>query len=189
MNINNYLVEKTLQLTIKQIKSERISLNLTQKEFADFVGVKYTAYRSFEQTGKIALENFIAILLKLNKGDALNDFLSSFEVIESKDRVRKENKETVTLLSPIISINQKQIILDKSVFGAELFYSVEDGYKYEVSNFIPIVLNKWNDKNLMLLIKYFGEARLKPYVLKQKDISLLKAFNKHIKYLKKSLNA
>ena len=190
MDFNTLAVEKTLQFVKKQIKNERISLALTQKEFAEFVGIKYTAYRSFEQEGKITLENLIAILIKLNKGDAFNNFFSSFEIIENKERVRGETKKDENIyLQPIISIQQKQIILDKNLFGNELFYSVDNGYKYEISNFIPIVLNKWNDKYLMLLIKYFGEARLKPYILKQKDISLLKSFNKHIRYLKKSYHA
>ena len=36
----------------------------------------------------------------------------------------------------------------------------------------------------MLLIKYFGEDRLKPYILKKKDIKLLKSFNSHLKYIR-----
>ena len=33
------------------------------------------------------------------------------------------------------------IRLDKKIFGPELFYSVEDGHKFEVPNFINIICN------------------------------------------------
>ena len=64
-----------------------------------------------------------------------------------------------------------------------MFYSVDDGHKYEIPNFINIVLNKWDDRRLMLLIKYFGEERLKLHIVKLKDVKVLKSFNKHIKYM------
>jgi hypothetical protein len=47
-------------------------------------------------------------------------------------------------------------------------------------------LNKWDDRRLMLLIKYFGEERLKLHIVKLKDVKVLKSFNKHIKYMKRS---
>ena len=80
-------------------------------------------------------------------------------------------------------VEQKQIILDKELFGEELFYSVENGHVYEIPNFINIILSAWDEKRLMLLIKYFGIERIKPYIVKQKDIKILKSFNQHVKYL------
>lgn len=53
--------------------------------------------------------------------------------------------------------------------------------KFQIS--LNIVLSAWNEKKLMLLIKYFGIERLKPYIVKLKDIKLLKSFNQHVKYL------
>lgn len=91
-------------------------------------------------------------------------------------------------LKPIIEPSQKYIILDKKLFGEELFYSVEDGHRYEIPNFINIVLNKWNEKRLMLLLKYFGPERLAYHVIERKDINLLKSFNKHKAHIYKQLN-
>ncbi|OCL85386.1 hypothetical protein [Arcobacter porcinus] len=66
-----------------------------------------------------------------------------------------------------------------------MFYSIENGHIYEILNFINIVLSAWNDKRLMLLIKYFGEERIKTHILNQKDIKLLKSFNAHLEYIRK----
>ena len=52
-----------------------------------------------------------------------------------------------------------------------------------MNNFINIILSAWDKKRLMLLIKYFGIERIKPYIVKQKDIKILKSFNQHVKYL------
>ena len=89
------------------------------------------------------------------------------------------------MTKPIVLPSQKQITLDKQIFGNELFYSVENGHIYEVSTFISILLSHCSDERLMLLLRYFGVDRLKPYVLKEKNIDLLKKFNKHVTYLKK----
>lgn len=189
-NITFKIVKVTTSAS-KKIRAERIALDLTQEEFSDFVDIKYATYKVFEQKGKISFENYIRILIKLNKEEQFLKFLDGFEFNEEKERVSSNKKEENNtniqniFLKPIIEVNQKQIILDKKVFGAELFYSVEDGHSYEIPTFINIVLSNWNDKRLMLLIKYFGEERLKPHIIKQKDIPLLKSFNQHLKHIKR----
>lgn len=185
--MNNTNVEKLLKSASKKIRAERIALGLTQEEFSDFVDIKYSTYKSFEQSNKISFENYIKVLIKINQEEQFLRFLDGFEFNEEK--MRATNKELNTLnqyLQPIIKVEQKEIVLDKKIFGNELFYSVQDGHKYDIPNFINIVLNKWDDKRLMLLIKYFGEERLKPHIIKLKDIKLLKAFNLHIKYIKRT---
>jgi len=181
-NITDSKVEKKLILAAKKVRAERIALDLTQEEFASFTDIKYSTYKSFEQKGRISFENYIKILININKLEQFDKFLDGFEFNEQKERIGK-NIENNEFLRPIIKAEQKRISLDKSIFGAELFYSVEDGHMYDVPTFINIVLQKWNDKRVMLLIKYFGEERLKSIIIKQKDIRLLKTFNKHIKYI------
>ena len=177
---------KILKSASKKIRAERIALELNQEEFSNFVDIKYATYKSFEQKGKITFENYVKILIKLNKQEQFLKFLDGFEFNEQKERANKKSDDKINIfLKPIIEVNQKHIILDKKVFGEELFYSVENGHTYEIPNFINIVLNSWDEKRLMLLIKYFGEERLKPYILEQKDIKLLKSFNLHIKYIKR----
>jgi len=185
---NNTL--KILKLASKKIRAERIALDLTQEEFSNFIEIKYATYKNFEQKGKISFENFVQILIKLKKEEQFLEFLGGFEFNEQKERSLNNRKSSSTedilkntYLKPIIKVEQKQVILDKEVFGDELFYSVENGHIYEVPNFINIVLSAWNEKRLMLLIKYFGIERLKPYIVKLKDIKLLKSFNQHVKYL------
>ncbi len=179
--------EKILVSASKKIRAERIGLNLTQKEFAEFVDITHSSYMRYEQSGQISFESYIKILIKLNKQEQFSKFLDGFEFDDQKERafISDKNKKFSNFINPIIAPNKKYIILDKDVFGAELFYSVEDGHKYEVNTFINIVLNSWDDKRLMQLLKYFGEKRMKPYILKQKDIKLLKAFNRHIKSIKR----
>jgi len=181
----NIIADEILQYTNKAIRAERIALNLTQKEFANLIGITYPTYRNFEQKNKISYDNFILILIKLNKNDEFLKFLKGFDIINSKQRARIDIPNPYTkIIDPIISISQKQITLDKNIFGNELFYSVENGHLYEVSNFITIMLNNYNDKRLSLLLRYFGDERLKPFILKQKNLDLLKKFNTHIKYMK-----
>ena len=171
------------------IRDERIANNLTQKEFSDFVNVKYPTYRAFEQDGKISLTNFLLILNGLNKLKEFEQFLDGFEYKSgiTNSRVEKKEQKNSDILDPIVKPSQKHIVLDKSIFGNELFYSVDNGHIYDVSNFISIMLSNFNEKRIMLLLKYFGEKRLKPYILKEKNIKLLKMFNKHIAYIKKAL--
>jgi transcriptional regulator with XRE-family HTH domain len=179
MNINN--MDNLLNQAKQSIRNERVALNLTQKEFALMVGLKYPTYRAFEQTGKISFESFIQILIKLNKDKEFVSFLNSFEFDIQQQRARANDKEKSFVVTPIISPSQKQIVLDKDVFGHELFYSVENGHIYDVSTFISIILNNCTDKNLM----YFGEKRLKPYILKTNNLTLLEKFNKHISHIQK----
>lgn len=181
-------IYKILKSASKKVRAERIALELSQEEFANFVDIKYPTYKTFEQKGKITFENYVKILIKINKEDQFNKFLDGFEFNEQKERANKKIDSSNVYLNPIIETSQKLIILDKKVFGEELFYSVEDGHSYEISNFINIVLKKWDEKRLMLLFKYFGADRLKPYVLEQKDIQLLKSFNRHVKHIAKQFN-
>ena len=180
---------KISKLASKKIRAERIALDLTQEEFSNFIEIKYATYKNFEQKGKISFENFIQILIKLKKEELFLEFLDGFEFNEQKERsssnknANNENTIKSSYLNPIIKIEQKQIILDKELFGEELFYSVENGHVYEIPNFINIILSAWDEKRLMLLIKYFGIERIKPYIVKQKDIKILKSFNQHVKYL------
>ena len=180
---------KISKLASKKIRAERIALDLTQEEFSNFIEIKYATYKNFEQKGKISFENFIQILIKLKKEELFLEFLDGFEFNEQKERsssnknANNENTIKSSYLNPIIKIEQKQIILDKELFGEELFYSVENGHIYEIPNFINIILSAWDKKRLMLLIKYFGIERIKPYIVKQKDIKILKSFNQHVKYL------
>ena len=180
---------KISKLASKKIRAERIALDLTQEEFSNFIEIKYATYKNFEQKGKISFENFIQILIKLKKEELFLEFLDGFEFNEQKERsssnknANNENTIKSSYLNPIIQVEQKQIILDKELFGEELFYSVENGHVYEIPNFINIILSAWDEKRLMLLIKYFGIERIKPYIVKQKDINLLKSFNQHVKYL------
>lgn len=186
--VSLHQIDELLQKTKKSIRNERIALGLTQKEFAEFIGLKYATYRSFEQEGKISLENFMYILDELNKSIEYNKFLDGFEFENAKKRARPEQNNTQNFMTkPIVSPSQKQITLDKQIFGNELFYSVENGHVYEVSTFITILLKHYSDERLLLLLRYFGADRLKPYVLKEKNIDLLKKFNKHINYLKKQV--
>lgn len=181
-----YKIEELLQQSKKSVRNERIALGLTQKEFADLIGLKYATYRHFEQEGKISLENFLSILNTLNKSVEYKKFLDGFEFESAKERAKPErNTKQNSMTKPIVAPSQKQITLDKEIFGNELFYSVENGHVYEVSTFISIMLSHYTDEKLVLLLRYFGIERLKPYVLKEKNIDLLKKFNKHVAYLKK----
>ena len=181
-------IDELLQKSKKSVRNERIALGLTQKEFANFIGVKYGTYRNFEQEGKLSFENFLYILDGLNKSIEYSKFLDGFEFESAKERVSHEKNRMQNIMTmPIVLPSQKQITLDKQIFGNDLFYSVENGHLYEVSTLITIVLKQYNDERILLLIRYFGVDRLKPYVLKEKNIDLLKKFNKHVTYLKKRL--
>ena len=181
-------INKILKSASKKIRAERIALELSQEEFADFVNIKLSTYKTFEQKGKITFENYVKILIKINKIEQFKYFLDGFEFNEQKERAYKKNDDNNIYIKPIIDASQKEIILDKKVFGPELFYSLEDGHKFEVANFINIILNNWDERRLMLLFKYFGQDRLKPYILERKDINLLKSFNKHLVYVSKQLH-
>ena len=178
-------IKKILIAASKKIRAERIALELSQEEFANFVGIKYATYKTFEQKGKITFENYVKILIKINKQEQFNKFLEGFEFNDQKERTNKKNEDRNIYIKSIIEPSQKYIILDKKVFGEELFYSVEDGHRYEIPNFINIVLSKWNERRLMLLFKYFGAERLTPHIVENKDINLLKTFNKHKKHFYK----
>ncbi|WP_457748557.1 helix-turn-helix domain-containing protein [Sulfurimonas sp.] len=173
------------------VRNERIAIGLSQKEFSEFIGIKYPTYRNFEQKGTITLKNFLIVLSGLNKYEDFEKFMDGFEFKSgsSHSRAVKKKNDHIEHFEPIIKPSQKKIALDKEIFGSEAFYSVENGHVYDVSKFIKIMLKNYNDRTLMLLLKYFGEKRLKPYVLQERDIGLLKKFNKHVKYMKEKLHA
>jgi len=180
---------KSTLITIKDsVRNERVAINLSQKEFSEFINIKYSTYRNFEQNGTVSLSNFLLILNGLNKYEEFEKFMSGFEYQSGVYNQRVDKQiNTHSILSPIVDASQKQIILDKNIFGNELFYSVDNGHVYEVSRFISIMLTDFNDKRLMLLLKYFGEKRLKPYILREKNINLLKKFNKHVSFINKEI--
>lgn len=183
---SSFKIDALLHQSKKAVRNERIALGLTQKEFSQFVGIKYATYRYFEQEGKISLENFLLVLDALNKSLEYKRFLEGFEFESARERANPElNTKQNSMTKPIVTPSQKQITLDKLIFGNELFYSVENGHVYEVSTFISIMLRDYTDERLVLLLRYFGVERLKPYTLKEKNIDLLQKFNKHIIYFKK----
>jgi len=173
------------------VRNERIAIGLSQKEFSEFIGIKYPTYRNFEQKGTITLKNFLVVLNGLNRYEDFEKFMNGFEFKSGNpySRAVKKKNEHIEHSEPIIKPSQKKIVLDKEIFGSEPFYSVENGHLYDVSTFIKILLKNYNDKILMLLLKYFGEKRLKPYILQEKDIKLLKKFNKHVEYMKENQHA
>ena len=179
-------IDTLIKQSSRSVRNERIALGLTQKEFADFIGLKYATYRYFEQEGKISLENFLLILNAINKDIEYKRFLDGFEFQSSRERVTPDqNDPQNVIIKPIVSPSQKQITLDKQIFGNELFYSVENGHVYDISTFISIMLANYNDERIVLLLRYFGVDRLKPYVLREKNIDLLKKFNRHVDYIKR----
>lgn len=186
------IIPKNIEQHIKQIRTsvrhERIANNLSQKEFSEFIDIKYATYRAFEQDGKISLINFLLIINGLNKYEEFKKFIDSFEYESGIEHSRVDKrKDKYTIFKPIVEASQKQIVLDKNIFGNELFYSVDSGHIYEVSRFISIMLSGFNDERIMLLLKYFGVKRLKPYILKEKNIQLLKKFNKHVAFINKAI--
>ena len=69
--------------------------------------------------------SYVKILIKINKEEQFNKFLEGFEFNDQKERTNKKNENDNIYLKPIIEPSQKYIILDKKVFGEELFYSGE----------------------------------------------------------------
>ena len=116
-------VQKILMVASKKIRAERIALELSQEEFANFVDIKYATYKTFEQKGKITFENYVKILIKINKEEQFNKFLEGFEFNDQKERANKKNENDNIYLKPIIEPSQKYIILDKKGFR------LEDGWK------------------------------------------------------------
>ena len=85
-------VQKILMVASKKIRAERIALELSQEEFANFVDIKYSTYKTFEQKGKITFENYVKILIKINKEEQFNKFLEGFEFNDQKERTNKKMK-------------------------------------------------------------------------------------------------
>jgi len=108
-------VQKILMVASKKIRAERIALELSQEEFANFVDIKYSTYKTFEQKGKITFENYVKILIKINKEEQFNKFLEGFEFNDQKERANKKNENDNMYLKPIIEPSQKYIILDKKI--------------------------------------------------------------------------
>ena len=58
-----------------RVKEKRLERNLTQKAFAKRSGVGYDAYRKFENTGEITLNNIVLCAIAL---DDVDGFLNLF---------------------------------------------------------------------------------------------------------------
>ena len=169
----------------KSIRNERLALGLSQSEFAKSVQLSLSTYSRLEQSGDMSMNNYLKLIVYLGYEENFLSFLKGLSIDSSRERVdRKERQE---LLVPIIDISTKKIILDKNVFKGSAFYSVANGYEYDIPNFIDINLENPTDENISLLIRYFGIKRLKPYIDKKNIISLSKMFKKHISYLESKL--
>ena len=57
----------------KHLRSKE--LKMTQKDFAQRVGMKYSTYQLFEQKGEIKLNDFIYVMQQLNRLDELTPLL------------------------------------------------------------------------------------------------------------------
>ena len=88
-------IKKILIAASKKIRAERIALELSQEEFANFVDIKYATYKTFEQKGKITFENYVKILIKINREEQFNKFLEGFEFSDQKERANKKMKTTI----------------------------------------------------------------------------------------------
>lgn len=56
-------------------KIKRKKLGMTQKQFADHIGMKFSTYARFEKTGLISLNNFVDTLRGLYSIDDLESIL------------------------------------------------------------------------------------------------------------------
>ena len=83
----NLLAEKIAE----NLKINRISHNLTQKELAERTGVSLSSLKRFEQKAKISLENLLKIAVIL---DSTNNFEKLFSEIKKNtlDDYLKEKK-------------------------------------------------------------------------------------------------
>lgn len=72
----------------RRVKSLRLERNLTQQAFTKRAGVGYDAYRRFEKTGEITLQNLLLCAIVL---DCLGDFENLFirKSYESIDQLLK----------------------------------------------------------------------------------------------------
>ena len=94
--INNRTLN-VITLNIAQaVKARRLELNLTQKAFSKRAGVGYDAYRKFENTGEITLQNLVLCAIAL---DDTEGFLNLFtrksyenmdELLKIKDRKNRK---------------------------------------------------------------------------------------------------
>ena len=85
-----------------RIRARRLELNLTQKAFAKRAGVRYDAYRAFENTGEITLRNLVMCAIALDDTDGFNELFTrpSYQSIdellkfkETKKRIRGARNE------------------------------------------------------------------------------------------------
>ena len=101
------------------------------EEFSEFVDIKYATYKSFEQNGKISFENYIKILIKLNKDDQFLKFLNSFEFDEQKQRASsKKIDENCKKIIPVIAYGMTDetfsiVSLTEGKIKAEYILTVE----------------------------------------------------------------
>ncbi len=64
----------------KQVRSKRLSLNLTQQSLSNHAGISFSVLKKFERTGKISLESLLKIAIALG---SLEEFTNLFTLIEA----------------------------------------------------------------------------------------------------------
>jgi transcriptional regulator with XRE-family HTH domain len=72
MNLSPSLITKGIA---ERVRARRLELNLTQRSFANRAGVGYDAYRRFESSGDITLNNLVLCAVAL---DDVEGFLTLF---------------------------------------------------------------------------------------------------------------
>lgn len=75
----------------ERVRERRLELNFTQKAFAKRAGVGYDAYRRFESSGEITLNNLVLCAIAL---DDLDDFMKLFtrKSYQSMDELLKSRE-------------------------------------------------------------------------------------------------
>lgn len=89
--IINHSSDSIIKGIAQRVKVKRLDQNLTQKAFAIRAGVGYDAYRRFETTGEITLQNLVLCAIALGETD---EFLQLFTRRSYKniDELLKLNK-------------------------------------------------------------------------------------------------
>lgn len=92
LNTIKYGSPKEILLQIAQrIKQRRLELNLTQKQFAERIGVGYDAYRNLETTGETSFINIVLIAFVLDDVETLNQLFTQRQY-QSLDEIIREKQ-------------------------------------------------------------------------------------------------
>ena len=96
-----------------KIKKVRLSLNLTQEDFALKVGIPLSTYRSFEREAKGSFENFIKITTTLGRINEIENILKTDDFSPSKafynntkNKQRASKTTYNSTLSQLLDTNQ-----------------------------------------------------------------------------------